>query len=72
LVNLLAVAEALNEVSISTAKTLLFVASTGEEGLGDLKGVKHLFQQSPHRARLKAFIGVVGTSLDGFVTAPRA
>jgi hypothetical protein len=34
---------------------VLFVANVGEEGLGDLKGVKHLFSQ---RKDIKAFIGL--------------
>jgi acetylornithine deacetylase/succinyl-diaminopimelate desuccinylase-like protein len=57
---ILAVAEALNHARIETRRTLLFVANVGEEGLGDLSGVKYLFQQSPHQSRLKAFIAVDG------------
>jgi acetylornithine deacetylase/succinyl-diaminopimelate desuccinylase-like protein len=64
LATLLAVAEALNDASIATQKTLLFLANTSEDGLGDLKGVKYLFQQSTHRSRLKAFISVDGSSLE--------
>jgi acetylornithine deacetylase/succinyl-diaminopimelate desuccinylase-like protein len=64
LATLLAVAEALNDASIATQKTLLFLANTSEDGLGDLKGVKYLFQQSTHRSRLKAFISVDGPSLE--------
>lgn len=58
---ILAVAEALNHAHIETRRTILFVANVGEEGLGDLNGVKYLFQQSRHKARLKAFISVDGT-----------
>jgi acetylornithine deacetylase/succinyl-diaminopimelate desuccinylase-like protein len=58
---LLALVEALNHAKIETRRTLLFVANVGEEGLGDLNGVRYLFQQSRHRARLKAFISVDGT-----------
>ena len=57
---ILAVAEALNHARIETRRTLLFVANVGEEGLGDLNGVKYLFQQSRHKGRLKAFISVDG------------
>jgi tripeptide aminopeptidase len=67
LVTLLAVAEAMNDASIVTQNTLLFVANTGEEGLGDLKGVKYLFQESSHRSRLKAFISVDGASLERLI-----
>ncbi len=59
---ILAVAEALNHARIETRRTILFVANVGEEGLGDLNGVKYLFQQGRHKARLKAFISVDGTN----------
>src|SRR5262249_19679248 len=39
---ILAVARALNEAKIETEGTILFVADVGEEGLGDLRGVRHL------------------------------
>ena len=58
---LLAVVEALNHAKIETRRTLLFVANVGEEGMGDLNGIRYLFQQSPHKGRLKAFISVDGT-----------
>jgi len=58
---MLAIIEAMNESQLKTRRTLLFVANVGEEGLGDLAGVKHLFQKSLHRERLTAFISVDGT-----------
>ncbi len=68
LVNLLAVVEAMNQAGLQTRRSLLFVANTGEEGLGDLNGVKYLFKESPHRGRLKASISIDGTNLDEIVT----
>ncbi|MBI3681797.1 MAG: M20/M25/M40 family metallo-hydrolase [Acidobacteria bacterium] len=59
---LLAIAEAMNHAKIETRQTLLFVANVGEEGLGDLIGIKYLFRESPHRERLKAFISIDGTN----------
>lgn len=59
---LLAIVEALNHARIETNRTLLFVANVGEEGLGDLNGVKYLFQQSPHKDRLDSFISIDGVS----------
>lgn len=59
---LLAIVEALNHARIETSKTLLFVANVGEEGLGDLNGVKYLFQESPHKDKLDSFISIDGTS----------
>lgn len=58
---LLAIAEALNHASIETGRTILFAANVGEEGLGDLNGVKYLFRESPHKPRLKSFISIDGT-----------
>jgi acetylornithine deacetylase/succinyl-diaminopimelate desuccinylase-like protein len=59
---LLAIVEALNHARIATAHTLLFVANVGEEGLGDLNGIRYLFGQSPHKSRLISFISIDGTS----------
>jgi acetylornithine deacetylase/succinyl-diaminopimelate desuccinylase-like protein len=52
---MLAVAQALHDARIQTEGDVLFVANVGEEGLGDLKGVKHLFKQ---RKDIKAFVGL--------------
>lgn len=53
---LLNVVEALNESNIKTRRTILFVANVGEEGLGDLNGVRYLFKESVFRRRLKEFV----------------
>lgn len=43
------VLRALEEAKIETQADVLFIGSVGEEGLGDLRGVKYLFSdQSPH------------------------
>lgn len=52
---MLTIAQALHDAAVATEGDVLFVANVGEEGLGDLKGVKHLFAQ--HR-EIKAFIGL--------------
>ena len=59
---LLNVVEALNESNIKTRRTILFVANVGEEGLGDLNGVKYLFKESAFRSRLKEFVSIDGTN----------
>ncbi|MBI1765080.1 MAG: M20/M25/M40 family metallo-hydrolase [Acidobacteria bacterium] len=56
------VARALNEAKIETAGTILFVANVGEEGLGDLRGVRHLFNEEL-KGRATHFISVDGTGL---------
>lgn len=59
---LLAIAEAMEHGKVQTEQTLLFVANVGEEGLGDLIGVKYLFGESPHKDKLKSFISIDGTN----------
>jgi tripeptide aminopeptidase len=59
---LLAIAEAMNHAGIKTHQTILFVANVGEEGLGDLNGVRYLFKESPYRDRLREFISIDGTN----------
>jgi heavy metal translocating P-type ATPase len=58
---LLAIAEALNHGAIRTNRTILFVANVGEEGMGDLNGIRYLLGQSPHKARFDTFISIDGT-----------
>lgn len=55
------IVEAMNLANIKTRRTMLFLANVGEEGLGDLNGVRYLFRQSPYKDRLKAFISLDGS-----------
>jgi acetylornithine deacetylase/succinyl-diaminopimelate desuccinylase-like protein len=50
--------KAMQEAGIRTDADLLFVGTVGEEGLGDLRGVKHLFRQGG--PKIDAFIAVDG------------
>lgn len=45
LVVILAVLRALQHADIETEADILFIGNVGEEGLGDLRGVKHLFRE---------------------------
>jgi acetylornithine deacetylase/succinyl-diaminopimelate desuccinylase-like protein len=47
---------------VQTPGTITFVGTVGEEGLGDLRGVKHLFQQEL-KGRIDRFVSVDGTGL---------
>jgi tripeptide aminopeptidase len=58
---LLAVAKAMG-TSVRTQGTIYFVANVGEEGPGNLRGVKHLFAKPP-AAKIDYFISVDGTGL---------
>ena len=55
---LLAYMRALDAAGIRTQSDILFVGDVGEEGLGDLRGIRHLFSKGKYRERIKAFITV--------------
>jgi acetylornithine deacetylase/succinyl-diaminopimelate desuccinylase-like protein len=57
---LLAVARALNAARVETPGTITFVGTVGEEGLGDLRGVKALFDETL-KGRVDSFISVDGS-----------
>ncbi|WP_431160472.1 M20/M25/M40 family metallo-hydrolase [Flagellimonas beolgyonensis] len=43
---LISMLKAMNKANIKTSKDLLIVGSVGEEGLGDLRGMKYIFNES--------------------------
>lgn len=55
---LLAFIRAMDAAGIRTRSDILFVGDVGEEGLGDLRGVRHLFTQGKYRDRITSFITV--------------
>jgi acetylornithine deacetylase/succinyl-diaminopimelate desuccinylase-like protein len=59
----LAVARAFQKANVQTAGTVYFVGNVGEEGPGNLRGVRHLFT-SELKGRINYFISVDGTGLD--------
>jgi tripeptide aminopeptidase len=56
----LGVIRAMNDGKVQTPGTITFVGNLGEEGLGDLRGVKHLFNESL-KGRIDRFVSVDGT-----------
>ncbi|MGI9181532.1 MAG: M20/M25/M40 family metallo-hydrolase [Longimicrobiaceae bacterium] len=58
LIVVLTVLRAMNAANIQTQGDVWFVGTVGEEGLGDLRGVKHLFREGG--PRIDAFISVDG------------
>jgi acetylornithine deacetylase/succinyl-diaminopimelate desuccinylase-like protein len=59
---LLGVITALRDGNIQTPGTITFVGTVGEEGLGDLRGVKHLFN-TELKGRIDRFVSVDGAGL---------
>lgn len=60
LTTVLTVLKAMNELGIETEDDIWFVGTVGEEGLGDLRGVKHLFREDG--PEIDAFISVDGSN----------
>ena len=59
---LLAVARAFNEAKLREPGTIYFVGTVGEEGAGNLRGVRHLFDKEM-TGKIDYFISVDGTGL---------
>jgi tripeptide aminopeptidase len=57
---LLAIIRAMDAAGIQTRSDILFVGDVGEEGLGDLRGMKYLFLKGPYKDRIKTFISMDG------------
>jgi tripeptide aminopeptidase len=57
---MMAVIRALDEAHVETPGTITFVADVGEEGLGDLRGMKELFGATL-QGRIDKFVSIDGT-----------
>ena len=60
---LLAAIRALNAADVRTTGSILFVGTVGEEGPGNLRGVRHLFTKERPAPRIDYFISIDGTGL---------
>ena len=60
---ILAVARALNEARVETRGTVILVANVGEEGPGNLRGVRELLTND-YKGKVDQFISVDGTGFD--------
>jgi tripeptide aminopeptidase len=65
---LLAWLRAMDAAGVRTRADLLFVADVGEEGPGDLRGMRYLFQRGKYRDRISAFITVDSPDMDRIAT----
>lgn len=65
LILILTVLHAMNETGLRTESDLLFIGTVGEEGLGDLRGVKYLFRDGG--PSIDSWIAVDGGSIGGIV-----
>lgn len=61
---LLGYIRALDAGKVQTKRDILFVGNVGEEGPGDLRGVRHIFTKGKYKDRVAAFFSMDGTSPD--------
>ncbi|MBI1723803.1 MAG: M20/M25/M40 family metallo-hydrolase, partial [Gemmatimonadetes bacterium] len=62
---MVALASALGKAGVEPTRPITFVATVGEEGAGDLRGVKHLFEDPAFRP--DAFIALDGAGINRIV-----
>lgn len=65
---LLALARALAQVELALRRPILFAATVGEEGEGDLRGVRHLFRPGGAARGATSFVSLDGAGLSRIVT----
>lgn len=68
LVGLLAIAHALVHTKVELAVPVVLLGNVGEEGEGDLRGVRHFYNQGPLAGRVAAHIVLDGAGSDSAVT----
>jgi acetylornithine deacetylase/succinyl-diaminopimelate desuccinylase-like protein len=60
---LVALIRSLKQANVQTPGSITFVADVGEEGLGDLRGMKQLFNESLKGRVVDTFVSIDGTGL---------
>lgn len=65
---LLALARAISAADLRLPGPLLFVATVGEEGPGDLRGVRHLFREGGPGRGARGFVSLDGAGTSRIVT----
>jgi acetylornithine deacetylase/succinyl-diaminopimelate desuccinylase-like protein len=67
-IGMLAVAQSLIHTKVKLAAPLLVLGNVGEEGEGDLRGVRHFYEQTALAGRIAAHIVLDGAGADSVVT----
>jgi len=68
IVGLLALASALRSAKVRLSTGLLFIGNVGEEGEGDLRGMRHIFCESAWKDRIGPTVVLDGAAIDTVVT----
>lgn len=69
LVSLIALLEVLQMFGIETEGSVLFVGTVGEEGEGNLRGVRYLLSKGEWAGRVEAFISLDGAGIERITNA---
>jgi acetylornithine deacetylase/succinyl-diaminopimelate desuccinylase-like protein len=67
-IGMLAIARAMVAAQLTPPATLIFCGNVGEEGEGDLRGVRHIYKESPFASRIAAHIVLDGAGNETAVT----
>jgi len=65
---LLSLVRAMDAAKIETASDILFVGNVGEEGEGDLRGIKYLLQKGKYKGQVTQVIAIDGGDVNGVTT----
>ena len=68
IVALLAVASALKRAQLHPAANIVFIGNVGEEGEGNLRGMRHIFATPPWKDAIHSLLVVDGAGTDTYVT----
>lgn len=66
-VGMLAIAHALVEAKVELPAPLIFLGNVGEEGEGDLRGVRHLYDKNPLAGRIAAHVVLDGAGAEAAI-----
>lgn len=64
---LLALASVFNELDLSHTAPLLFIGNVGEEGEGDLRGMRHIFLESEWKDKIASSVVIDGAGTDTII-----
>ena len=67
IVALLAIAGAMQAANLSNSAPVLFIGDVGEEGEGDLRGMRHIFQQPKWSATIASLVVLDGAGTDTII-----
>jgi tripeptide aminopeptidase len=65
---LLAIASALKRAQLQLATNIVFIGNVGEEGEGNLRGMRHIFSSQPWKDAIHSLLVIDGAGTDTYVT----